>query len=507
MTQKIAGISEQDCDLAEPFAAAMCESLRAFGYDLPTALADLVDNSIFAKARNVWIDFSWNGAESTVSVTDDGHGLEEGALITAMRPGSRNPLEDRDPNDLGRFGLGLKTASFSQCRRLTVRSKTSATNVATRCWDLDFVRDTNKWLLQRTAADESERHFGRLEKLRYGTAVLWEKMDRVAHGQDVDNEIHQGFFLGRIEGVKAHLSMVFHRFIEKRKGVTVHINGRKVEAWDPFLSGEKASQRLAEEQRQYFKSTVTVIPYVLPHSSKLDSKTRASGAGIRGWNDHQGFYIYRNERLLVAGDWLGLGFTKDEHTKLARIQVDIPNSMDAHWEIDVKKSKARLPDSLKPFLKAVADKTRKRASDIYRHRGKVIARESAAPHVFAWERKVKHGKIFYAVNRDHPLVNDVIANAGTAKSSVQALLRLIEETVPVAWIVINNAEQPDKQSVPFEHAAPAQLKELLDEVFSAMLRSGLPPVEARQRVRCMEPFDRYPEVVEAAFEAIRKNGK
>jgi len=280
-----------------------------------------------------------------------------------------------------------------------------------------------------------------------------------------------------------------------------------VEAWDPFLSGEKASQQLAEEQRQYFKSTVTVIPYVLPHNSKLDSKAHTRGAGMRGWNDHQGFYIYRNERLLVAGDWLGLGFTKDEHTKLARIQVDIPNSMDAHWEIDVKKSKARLPDALRPFLKAVADKTRKRASDIYRHRGKVIARESAASHVFAWERKVKHGKIFYGVNRDHPLVKDVIANAGAGRSSVQALLRLIEETVPVAWIVMNNAEQPDKQSVPFEHAPPAQLNELLDQVFSAMLRSGLPPGEARQRVRCMEPFDRYPEIVEAAFEATKRNEK
>jgi hypothetical protein len=77
----------------------------------------------------------------------------------------------------------------------------------------------------------------------------------------------------------------------------------------------------------------------------------------------------------------------------------------------------------------------------------------------------------------------------------------------VAWIVMNNAEQPDKQSAPFEHAPPAQLNELLDEVFSAMLRCGLPSAEAKQRVRCMEPFDRYPEVVEAAFEAIKKYGK
>lgn len=150
----------------------MSESLRAFGYELPSAIADLVDNSIFAEAKNVWIDFHWDGGESTICVTDDGEGMSEQELVEAMRPGSRNPLEGRDPKDLGRFGLGLKTASFSQCRRLVVRSKTSVGPAATRCWDLDFVAQRNKWLLLRDAGPESERRLGRVGKLKRGTAVL-----------------------------------------------------------------------------------------------------------------------------------------------------------------------------------------------------------------------------------------------------------------------------------------------------------------------------------------------
>jgi len=103
----------------------MSESLRAFGYDLPNAIADLVDNSILAEARNIWIDFKCDGENSSICVTDDGNGMSEREMLDSMRPGSRNPLDTRDPKDLGRYGLGLKTASFSQCRRLTAPLQTT----------------------------------------------------------------------------------------------------------------------------------------------------------------------------------------------------------------------------------------------------------------------------------------------------------------------------------------------------------------------------------------------
>jgi hypothetical protein len=497
-------ILDGDCDLAEPFASSMSESLRAFGYDLPSAIADLVDNSIFAEARNIWIDFNWDGEDSSICVTDDGRGITEKEMLDAMRPGSRNPLDARDPKDLGRFGLGLKTASFSQCRRLTVRSiRKGDAEPVTRCWDLDFVRQRNKWLLLKNAREQSEPFLGRLRKMGQGTSVLWEKMDRIVTGQDVDNQVHENFFHQRIDGVKNHLAMVFHRFMEGRNRLTIFINKQQIEPWDPFLISQKATQQLADEAISLFQRSINIVPYVLPHLSKLSKKIHDEAAGIRGWNAHQGFYVYRNKRLLVPGDWLGLPFSKEEHYKLARIQLDIPNSMDQQWEIDVTKSKARPPDALRKDLKRIADLTRSRASDIYRHRGKVIARANSAPHVYAWDKKVKHGKIFYAINREHPLVKDVISSSGTNKSRVNALLRLLEETVPVAWIVMNNAENPDQQSVPFEQSPPSQVDDIMREVFEALRRGGMTIKEALHRLRTMEPFDRYPEVVEAFAEMMK----
>ena len=496
-------IDEDDCDVAEPFASSMSQSLRAFGYDLPSAIADLVDNSIFAAARNIWIDFNWDGKDSSICITDDGRGMAEKEMLDAMRPGSRNPLDARDPRDLGRYGLGLKTASFSQCRRLTVRSMRQGSKPVTRCWDLDFIQQKDKWLLIKCARKESEPNLFRLAKMECGTSVLWEKMDRIVADQDVDNQVHENLFHQRIDGVKNHLAMVFHRFMEGKNRLTIFVNNREIEPWDPFLTSQKATQQLADEAIALFQDRVNVVPYVLPHLSKLTKKVHDDAAGIKGWNAHQGFYVYRNKRLLVPGDWLGLPFAKEEHYKLARILLDIPNSMDQQWEIDVTKSKARPPDALRKDLKRIADLTRSRASDIYRHRGRVIARTNSAPHVFAWDKKVKHGKIFYSINREHPLVKDVISNSGVGKSRVNALLRLLEETVPVAWIVMSNAENPDQQSVPFEQSPSSQICDIMREVFTALTRSGMTKKEALHRLRTMEPFDRYPEAVEAFVELIQ----
>lgn len=487
-----------------PYAASLIESLRAFGYDLPTAIADLIDNSIYAGAKEIWIEFLWDGENSTITITDNGHGMSDSELINAMRAGSRNPLENRDENDLGRFGLGLKTASFSQCRRLSVRSKIKNGKTSACCWDLDYVAQKNEWRLLNLTGTKSDKFGKRLNSLESGTTVLWEKMDRIVKDNDVKNEKDHNIFLERIERVRLHLEMVFHHFLEGRDPLKIFVNNRRIEPWDPFLAREKATQVLAEESLQIFGDRIVVIPYVLPHISKMDREKHEKAAGINGWNAHQGFYVYRNKRMLVHGDWLGLPFAKEEHFKLARILIDIPNSMDLEWDIDVRKSKARPPDALRGDLKRIAAITRKKASDIYRHRGKVIARENAASHIFVWERKVKHGKAFYSVNRKHPLVSEVLDESGELKKQIGAMLRLLEETIPVTWIVMNNAENPDQQPVPFEGRPTEHVISVMKEVYSALLNSGQTPNDAIARLRNMEPFDHYPELVQCLSETIRK---
>lgn len=486
-----------DFEITTPNAGAMIESLRAFGYDLQTSVSDIIDNSISAGAKNVWMDFYWNGENSTLAIKDDGCGMTEAELINAMRPGSQNPLEERDAKDLGRFGLGLKTASFSQCRRLTVATKAAGSTINIRCWDLDYVVKTDEWRLLKINDDSINGSFLNMD---HGTIVLWENIDRIVGGTNTDNEKDHNLFVEHIENVKNHISMTFHRFIERENKLKIWINNRVIQPWDPFLKNEKATQLLSEEK--FNSKKIVVKPYVLPHHSKIDERTHRDAAGPKGWNAAQGFYVYRNERLIVAGNWLGLKFKKEEHYKLARIQIDIPNSMDGEWKIDVKKSIASPPSYLRDDLKRIATITRKRATSIYRHRGKAIAKANSSNFVYLWEQKVRHGKIFYSINREHPLLKDIINTSGENVSKLSAMLRMIEETVPIPLITVNNSENPDQHIIPFENIPSNEIIDVMAEVYTSMLNSGIKPSEARRRITAMDPFSKYPEFVMIFTESI-----
>ena len=499
-----AATGEPVYDVTQPEPAALVESLRAFGYSLRTAIADLVDNSIAAKAKNVWIHFEWDGPDSRITIKDDGEGMTENALIAAMRPGSQSPLEERSPKDLGRFGLGLKTASFSQCRRLTVVSKVMNGALAARCWDLDYVNRTKEWRLLKTIEPEP---LGLLKETiaDQGTIVLWQKMDRVTGQARADDDKAYKRFLEGAEKVKQHLEMVFHRYLERPNGLKIWINGHPVGPWDPFMRVEKATQELPIEKLFCDGKEFTVTPYVLPHQSKISQDAHRRASGPNGWNAQQGFYVYRNERLLVGGDWLGLGFQKEEHYKLARIQVDLPNSMDGEWQIDVKKSRAKLPGYLKADLKRIASLTRDRAVDIYRHRGKVMARQNTQNFVFLWEQKTRHSKFFYSINRDHPLVKQAYGSGN--KSDLDALFSMLEESIPVSHILITNSGEPEKFSSPYENTPPEALQNVLRSSFTALLNSGIGIEDAQKRLLGMDPFNLFPDFVEQFLHEVTKEGR
>ena len=176
-------------EIVDPSPSAMIECLRAVGYSLATAIADLVDNSISAEARNVWIDFEWDGGKSFVSIADDGHGMDSAELVVALTLGSKSPLEARDSKDLGRFGLGLKTASFSQCRRMVVRSRRRDAGWSAGIWDLDYVSKWGEWRLLRECIESEEQHFNEIESLSHGTIVLWSKLDRIVDRYNLNHRL------------------------------------------------------------------------------------------------------------------------------------------------------------------------------------------------------------------------------------------------------------------------------------------------------------------------------
>jgi hypothetical protein len=488
-----------DFDLAVPHASSLVESLRAFGYELSTALADLVDNSISARARKVWVDFHWDGENSVIAITDDGNGMEEEQLVAAMRPGSQSPLATREPHDLGRFGLGLKTASFSQCRKLTVRSKVIGGKPATRCWNLNHIASVNAWQLLRSGDAAAEPHFRRLAKMKKGTAVVWQNLDRLVTGQSTDSERAQQVFLQRAEAVRQHLAMVFHQLMCGKNGVTILINDREVDPWDPFLAKEAATQILQKTRLQLNGVEVEVEPFILPHHSKISKKKHDAAAGPHGWNAHQGFYVYRNRRLLVAGEWLGLGWAKEEHYKLARIRIELPNDLDHDWGIDVTKSRARPPVKLKEELRTIGNHARGKAKRVYSYRGAKLTTQADAERVLLWESLAKHDKVFYRINREHPLLKRALAKSSD-KSALNALLRLIEETVPFPHISINNSENPNSAPGPFERAPDGQVREVMEEAFESLVATGYSPGEAANRLRTIWPFELFPALIQSLVE-------
>ena len=484
----------KDYDEAAPRAAAMIESLRAFGYDLPTALADLVDNAITAGARRIWLDFHWDGADSCIVLRDDGRGMSEAELVAAMRPGSRNPLDERAPDDLGRFGLGLKTASFSQCRLLTVCSRRAASTRATRYWDLDYVARCDDWRLLRGAPAGAEEHFGAPELTEAGTVVLWQRLDRIVGDESVEDAAAQNLFYAALDDVKSHLAMTFHDYLHGRGALQIFINGKPLQGWNPFLSEDSATQNLPPETLSWNGCEAKVRAFVLPHHTRLSAAEWNAAAGPRGWNAQQGFYVYRNRRLLVDGDWLGLGFSKEEHYKLARIRVDLPNNADADWHLDVKKSRAQPPAALRESLKRIANAARKRASDVYRHRGARLLPAPGTEQLQLWEQRQRRGKKFYRLNEKHPLVQAVLKGA-TNPSAVHALLKMAQETVPVPLITLNSSQDPQAHAAPFEGAPTHQVQAVMRQVYRALLQSGHSLYEARLRLTQMDAFARFPELL------------
>ena len=382
--------------------------------------------------------------------------MDEVELDGAMRLGHQNPLDERGGSDLGRFGLGLKTASFSQCRRLTVASRRSD---IVRClrWDLDVLASSHDegWLLLEGPTDESRRLLEPLLTVPRGTLVLWEILDRI-----VTPAFSEQNFLDLIDVVEHHLAMVFHRYLDGRyPRLRIAINGRPVAPWHPFLVDHPAT---------WSSPTVSLQPgievqcHVLPHKDRLDRKQHDVAGGPDGWTSQQGFYVYRNERLLVAGSWLGLGrgrsWTKEEAHRLARIRLDIPNSADADWKIDIRKSTARPPVAVRQDLMHLMEDTCQRARHVFAHRGRITVPVGNRPVIQAWCVDRSTGGTRYRVDLSHPAVRAVLEDGQALVPKVKAMLRILEETVPVQRIWLDTAEGRETPRTGFDGSATDDVK-------------------------------------------------
>ncbi len=479
-------MSELDYDIQQPEAAAITESLRSIGYSIETAIADLIDNSITAGASEISIFGEYKGDNTALYILDNGVGMSEEILWRAMRLGSSSPSESREKNDLGRFGLGLKTASFSQCRKFSVISKHNG-KISGRYWDLDIINSTNEWRLRK---DIDRNYCDILTGFEHGTLIVWEKLDRVISDKDKDAEKR---FNSKKNSIKKHLGITFHRFIESGR-LCIKVGGVSVSAWNPFLPDMDFSIKKEIPAVEACSGTIKIKGWVMPHKMYFSEREYKSAGYNKGWTNMQGFYIYRANRLLVAGGWLGLTINgqpirQEHHYDLARICVDISNEHDFDWDIDIKKSKAIPPDYLVKSLESVAQQTRRLAYETYVFRGvPQKTKTSTGKNVIPlWSTaQERNKKLFYSINCDFPLVKDLLLGLDSDKATkLKELLKLLAETIPVHNVDFHVSNQDQKEfSSPYENC-PDEMKLMYNKLVNCYIAQGFNRTDAEEQTKIL----------------------
>jgi hypothetical protein len=363
-----------------PSARRLMDSLRDIGYDLSAAVADLVDNSLDADAENIKVDIGHDLEGGWIRIADDGVGMTERTLEEAMRYGSSRAYSQ---TDLGHFGLGMKTASLSQGRRLTVATRSTVRGpIRIRRWDLDRVARTDSWQLERLTWRDSPTILVDPLVGKTGTVVLWERLDRVLGARRPGGDAAARHLEASVNEISEHLAMVFHRFLAGEAPgppLAITVAGVRLAPWDPFARAEATTRALAPQTIPFEHSGtrhgLIVQPFVLPAQHHFSSsEAHEAAAGPRRWNRQQGLYIYRRDRMIQSGGWNRLR-TLDEHAKLARIAVDIPPEADAAFRINVSKMTVGLPDAVRPQLRALVAGVVAVAQDVYRRRLVVVSED------------------------------------------------------------------------------------------------------------------------------------
>jgi hypothetical protein len=457
------------------------------GYSFESAVADIVDNSLSAAAVNVGIRFPSSG-ESYIAILDDGTGMSPETLTAAMRHGSQNPMLKRSEADLGRFGLGMKTASLSQCRRMTVISLRDGV-LSGRCWDLDYVAYRQNWMLLQLNNREIENLplVDQLVAQGQGTLVLWQNFDRLGAGEiSVQQAIGK-----RMDELRDHLALVFHRFLSPPLGqpaITITINNLPVKGMDPFLTRNKATQLLPPQPFILEGEIVPVQAYILPHISRLTTDELELAGGDDGLRKNQGFYIYRNRRLICWGSWFRL-VRQEELSKLARVQVDLSNRLDHLWKLDIKKSATTPPEVLREGLKQIIGRITDSSRNVFIFKGKKASDKRV---VHAWDRTIVREGVTYKVNREHPLISGLLDNASEETYGlVEQVLSLLERSLPLDAIYLDKAshiEPPtEEQGSQFRY-----LEGLASQIIST-LGAGTPAAtQFLENLATIEPFNKHP---------------
>ena len=480
---------------APPRASLLIESMRDIGYSLETALADIVDNSITAGASTIRLFVDTDAVR--IGLLDDGVGMTESGLLEAMRPGSRSPLEERSASDLGRFGLGLKTASFSQCRKLTVVTRRDGHASAAQ-WDLDYVAATDGWFVSIPDDPLSVPWASLLGES--GTLIVWDNLDRVLSANGSGDSTRD--FIRRVDDARAHLELVFHRYLAGERGlrrIRMFLNQRPLEPFDPFHSNHPATVHGPPDVMQVNGEQVTIQAFTLPHHRKVTTAEWERYGGTAGYLKNQGFYVYREKRLIIHGTWFGLA-RQTELTKLARVRVDIPNRLDSEWKVDVKKASVQPPYQVRERLRRIIETLGATSKRIYRVRGQKLVEDNRLP---VWNRVQDKNEIMYRVNSEHPVLADFLSRVPEhLRYDFSRVIEFVGSSLPMDALFADMGGNPDRVSGSF--SSDETLHHAVAATYRQLTAANVPTPEMKAMMQAAEPFRSNWARTEAILEDVAK---
>lgn len=420
-----------------PDASRLIFGLRDTGYNFRTAAADIIDNSIAANANDIHVSIRMTSdGRKFVYFGDDGDGMDGDGVYHAMRYGA--PVRENLAS-LGKFGLGLKTASSSVCLRFTVISRSSPdAPLAKLAWDLEHVENTDTWEMLQEPIEPHEQDAWDELCGSTGTLVVWSKCDRLLSKIYNEATKEQAAIKRLRASLKEHLGLIYHRFLDendnRQRNIKITVDGEPVEPWNPFFT-EKSEQVLPEGQQVIDVESidggsdgkVRVRAWILPHSSTLspEEKDKAKIA-----NRRQGFYIYREGRLINEGGWLGVfgSHGNEPHMSLLRVEFDFGHDLDEAFDVDVKKSRILFDPAIEEHLKSLLANARREAENRYRRKEKDKAVAVDLNHTPA------NVSIAETPNTKKPIITDVDVSKQTATISNSTGARIV-----IRQPVLNNA--------------------------------------------------------------------
>lgn len=467
-----------------PDPESLLESIRSVGYSLKEAISDLIDNSISANASriDVIIDLENSGE---FHLLDNGDGMDHQKLVSSFRLGSTNPKITRDENDLGRFGMGMKTASLSQSRSVTVTSKQN-NNIVSRTLDLDEVSSLKKWVIGEK--EQQSDIISKLKEIEHGTIVSWEKIDHSKISKEENNNL--------LFEIRNYISLCFHRFMERSNNkIAFYLNNVIIKPVSPVVEGAQVFSEIA--------------------LNDIDSKMRAFTIPIRkenksvsvfnsfelfnGVENQQGIYIYRSDRLLCFGGWLGIVKPNNSY-KLCRVIIDFKNdySSDNKWNIDIKKTKAEIPYEYRREIKRFVQKAQKDSSiKIGKYNrneiGTSISNLYEDAELWVIKKNNKFGYWEYSLNINNPIFKGILEKV--KKYELEVLLKIITRNIPIADIIDNNDEEPANHDMLYAEIDLEDVlfneKKQVEKLLQIFLQTGKTKSDAIEKILSVEPFIRH----------------